>query len=207
MSEAWAAVKKNAATLFYLSIISAIVRIVTGALRGRRGERGGGLAGMILGFIERVWTVATYFIIPAIVIEDRELKDAVARATDMIQKHLLPIGVGEIAVGFVTGLLTLIGFIAAIVIGFLIFGAMGSAAGAIIAILIVAVIIVLVIALSMYVTTAYHTCLFLWARNVEVAGAGVPGTVKPPAPIANVLGVNMHLPSSAVNILSILKYE
>ncbi|MDO8727296.1 MAG: DUF6159 family protein [Candidatus Methanoperedens sp.] len=192
MSEAWAAAKKNAMTLFYLSIVSAVVKVVTGVLRGKAGrDRGatGGLAGMVIGFIERVWTVATYFIIPAIVIEDRDLKGAVARASDIIQKNLLPIGVGEIAVGFVTGLLTIIGFIIAIVLGISIFGAMGSAPGAILAILIAAVIIVLVIALSMYVTTAYHTCLFLWARNVEDAGAGAPGTVKPPAPIANVLGV------------------
>ena len=94
---------------------------------------------------------------------------------------------GEIAVGLVTGLLTLIGFIAAIVIGFVIFGAMSTVAGALIAIVVAAVIIVLVIALSMYVTTAYHTCLFLWATSVEDAGAA--GTVKPPAPIANTLGV------------------
>jgi hypothetical protein len=192
MSEAWAATKKNAVTLFYLSIISAIVKVVTGVLRGKRGREGsaaGGLAGMILGFIERVWTVATYFIIPAIVIEDRDLKGAVARATDIMQKHLLPIGVGEIAVGFVTGLLTIIGFIVAIVLGFSIFGVMSNATGAILAILIAAVMIVLVIALSMYVTTAYHTCLFLWARSIEDAGAGVSGMVKPPAPIANALGV------------------
>jgi hypothetical protein len=194
MSEAWAATKKNALTLFYLSIISAIVRLVTGVLSGKSGrERGtaSGLAGMVLGFIERVWTVATYFIIPAIVIEDRDLKGAVARASDIMQKHLLPIGVGEIAVGFVTGLLTIIGFIIAIVLGISIFGAMSSATGAILAILIAAVIIVLVIALSMYVTTAYHTCLFLWARSIEDAGTGAPGTVKPPVPIANVLGVRI----------------
>ena len=63
MSEAWAATKKNAVTLFYLSMISAIVKVVTGVLRGKGGkDRGasGGLAGMVLGFIERVWTVATY---------------------------------------------------------------------------------------------------------------------------------------------------
>ncbi|MDP3105202.1 MAG: hypothetical protein Q8M95_11420 [Candidatus Methanoperedens sp.] len=196
MSEAWAAAKKNAVTLFYLSIISAIVKVVTGVLRGKRGrERGaaGGLADMVLGFIERVWTVATYLIIPAIVIEDRDLKGAVGRATDIMQRHLLPIGVGEIAVGLVTGVLTLIGFIAAIVFGYLIFGAMSGAnavAGALIAIVVAAVIIVLVIALSMYVTTAYHTCLFLWARSVEDAGTGAPGTVKPPAPIASVMGVS-----------------
>lgn len=195
MSEAWAAAKKNAGTLFYLSIISAIIKVVTGVLRGKSGRErgvGGGLADMVIGFIERVWTVATYFIIPSIVIEDRDLNGAVARATDIMQKHLLPIGVGEIAVGFVTGLLTLIGFIAAIVLGFVIFGAMSGAnavAGALIAIVVAAVIIVLVIALSMYITTAYHTCLFLWARSVEDAGAA--GTVKPPAPIANTLGVGM----------------
>ena len=192
MSEAWEATKKNAVTLFYLSMISAVVKVVTGVLRGKAGrDRGaaGGLAGMVIGFIERVWTVATYFIIPAIVIEDRDLEGAVARASDIIQKNLLPIGVGEIAVGFVTGLLTIIGFIIAIVLGISIFGAMGSAPGAILAILIAAVIIVLVIALSMYVTMAYHTCLFLWARSIEDAGTGTPGTVKPPVPIANVLGV------------------
>ncbi len=108
-----------------------------------------------------------------------------------MKKNLLPIGVGEIAVSLVTGLLTFIGFIAAIVIGFVIFGAVSGAnavAGALIAIAVAAVIIVLVIALSMYVITAYHTCLFLWARSVEDAGA--PGTVKPPAPIANVMGVS-----------------
>lgn len=191
MSEAWAAAKKNALTLFYLSIVSAIVRVVTGILRGKR-DRGrgvsGGLADMVLGFIERVWTVATYFIIPAIVIENRDLKGAVGRATEIMQKHLLPIGVGEIAVGLVTGLLTFIGFIIAIILGFLIFGTLNSVIGALIAIAVAAIIIVLVIALSMYVMTAYHTCLFLWARNVEVAGTGAPGTVKPPAPIAGALG-------------------
>jgi hypothetical protein len=140
----------------------------------------------------KLFTLGRYrirFIIPAIVIEDRDLKGAVARASDIMQKHLLPIGVGEIAVGFVTGLLTIIGFIVAIVLGVSIFGAMNSAMGAILAILIAAVMIVLVIALSMYVTTAYHTCLFLWARSIEDAGMGAPGTVKPPVPIANVLGV------------------
>ena len=145
---------------------------------------------MILGFIERVWTVATYFIIPAIVIEDRDMKGAIARATDIIKKNLLPIGIGEMAVGLVTGILSFIGFIVAIGIGIALFGVMGgAAAGMLVTILVVAILFILIIALSMYITTAYHTCLFLWARNVEDAGTGASGTVKPPAPIANALGV------------------
>jgi hypothetical protein len=187
MSEAWTATKKNMFTIFYLAIISAIVNIILGVLRGkaRRGRgSGGGISDMILGFIEKAWTVGTYFMIPAIVIEDRDLGSAVERATQIIKKNLLPIGVGEIAVGLVTGILSFIGVIIAIFIGF----SLLNIAGPIIAILLAAILIVIIIALSMYVTTAYHTCLFLWARTVE--GTGVPGSsIKPPVPIANALGM------------------
>lgn len=190
MSEAWAATKKNALAIFYLSIVSAIVKLITSVLRRRgRGSRGGGLADMILGFIESVWTVASYFIIPAIVIEDRNLKGAVARAAEIMKKNLLPIGVGEIAVGLVTGILSFIGILVAIVIGVLLFNAIGAVTGTLVAILVAAVLVILVIALSMYITTAYHTCLFLWARDVEDAKVGAPGMVKPPAPIASAMGV------------------
>jgi hypothetical protein len=37
-----------------------------------------------------------------------------------------------------------------------------------------------------YTSTAYHTCLYLWARDVERAGTGVQ--VAAPAPLAAVLG-------------------
>ena len=188
MSEAWAATKKNTMTIFYLAIISAVVNIILGILRGRtRRDRSvaGGLSGMIIGFIEKAWTVATYFMIPAIVIEDRDLKGAVERASSIIKNNLLPIGVGEIAVGLVTGFLSVIGFVIAIVIGI----SLATVITPLIAILVAAILIVIVIALSMYVTTAYHTCLFLWARNVEGSKAGVSGTIKPPAPIAGALGI------------------
>ncbi|MDP2844539.1 MAG: hypothetical protein Q8N79_00500 [Candidatus Methanoperedens sp.] len=49
--------------------------------------------------------------------------------------------------------------------------------------------IILIVALSMCITKAYHTCLFLWARDVEDAKLGAPGTIRPPAPIASARGV------------------
>jgi Family of unknown function (DUF6159) len=189
MSEAWAATKKNILTIFYLAIISSIVNIITGVLRGRaRRDRsaGGGFSEMILGFIESAWTVATYFMIPAIVIEDRDLKGAVERATRIIKKNLLPIGVGEIAVGLVTGILSVIGFIIAIVIGV----SLLNATGPVLALLMAVILALIVIALSLYVTTAYHTCLFLWARSIE--STGIRGSaMSPPAPIANTLQLNV----------------
>ena len=188
MSEAWAATKKNILTIFYLAIISAVVNVILGILRGRtRRDRGvgGGLSGMIIGFIEKAWTVATYFMIPAIVIEDRDLKSAFERASSIIKNNLLPIGVGEIAVGIVTAFLSAFGIAIAILIGI----SLLSVTGPLLAILVAGILIVIIIALSMYVTTAYHTCLFLWARNIEDAKVGMPGTIKPPAPIAGALGI------------------
>jgi hypothetical protein len=42
---------------------------------------------------------------------------------------------------------------------------------------------------SSYTTTAYHTCLYIWARDVEKATAEgrVPAQVAAPAPLAAVL--------------------
>jgi uncharacterized membrane protein len=43
--------------------------------------------------------------------------------------------------------------------------------------------------ISTYTSTAYHTCLYLWARNVEVAQkTDQPIRVTAPAPLAAVLG-------------------
>ncbi|MCX9082151.1 MAG: hypothetical protein OIN83_08125 [Candidatus Methanoperedens sp.] len=186
MSEAWAATKKNVLTIFYLAIISSIVNIITGIIRGSaRRYSAGGFFAMILGFFERAWTVATYFMISAIVIEDRDLKGALERATQIIRKNLLPIGVGEIAVELVTVLLSVIGITIAIFIGV----SSLNVTGPVLALLMTAILILIVIALSLYVTTAYHTCLFLWARSIE--STGIRGSaMSPPAPIANVLGLN-----------------
>ncbi len=99
---------------------------------------------------------------------------------------------GEIAVGLLTGILSFIGFIVADLIGLALFNVLGGAAiGAVIAILVAAILILLIVAFSMYITTAYHTCLFLWATNVEAikTTSGMPTAVKPPAPIASALGV------------------
>jgi hypothetical protein len=49
--------------------------------------------------------------------------------------------------------------------------------------------ILVAVVISSYTTTAYHTCLYLWARDVERArqeGQEIMA-VKPPVPLAAVL--------------------
>ena len=60
------------------------------------------------------------------------------------------------------------------------------------AVVVVGTAIALITAFSSYVTTAYHTCLYIWARDVERATLrqeqGIPVNVPAPAPLAAVLG-------------------
>jgi len=128
-----------------------------------RGNRRNLLGGVLAGLLERVWTTATYFILPIMVIEDLSLFPAVKRATEIVKKNLLLVAVTEIGVSGGVGLVGFIRIVIAVGIGvgiFAAFSALGSTAaiiGAGAAVLLAGTLIALVSAFSSYVTTAYHT--------------------------------------------------
>ena len=130
-------------------------------------------------------------------IEDANLATGVKRATQITKGNLLLIGVSTVGVRWITGLigfvLGAIGLVLGLGIGFglitlfnlttiaLIFG-IGLGAMVFFIFAIVASII------SSYTMTAYNTCLFLWARDLEKAqerGSSIP--VTSPAPLAAAL--------------------
>ncbi|MBF8285939.1 MAG: hypothetical protein HW378_4854 [Anaerolineales bacterium] len=194
MDKAWEVVQRDWLDILSLAAASTVVKLVENALRGR-GNRRNLLGGVLAGLLERVWTTATYFILPIMVIEDLSLFPAVKRATEIVKKNLLLVAVTEIGVSGVVGLVGFILVVIAVGIGvgiFAAFSALGST-GAIIgagaAVLVAGTLIALVSAFSSYVTTAYHTCMFLWARDAEravEAGQSLQ-SVRVPAPVAAVL--------------------
>jgi hypothetical protein len=194
MDKAWEVVQRDWLDILSLAAASTVVKLVENALRGR-GNRRNLLGGVLAGLLERVWTTATYFILPIMVIEDLSLFPAVKRATEIVKKNLLLVAVTEIGVSGVVGLVGFVLVVIAVGIGvgiFAAFSALGST-GAIIgagaAVLVAGTLIALVSAFSSYVTTAYHTCMFLWARDAEravEAGQSLQ-SVRAPAPVAAVL--------------------
>ncbi|MEM6878891.1 MAG: DUF6159 family protein [Bacteroidota bacterium] len=75
-------------------------------------ERLGGFVSGILGF---AWSLATYFVVPALVAEDISPIEALKRSSRTMKNHW-----GEsIGVGFSLGIFVLIGIVAAITLGFL----------------------------------------------------------------------------------------
>ena len=203
MSTAWSIVRRDFMDLVTLAAVSTAVNVFKNAARRNRGR--GGLGGIVAGVVsaaagllEVLWTEASYLILPAMVIEDMNLKDSARRVAQIVKDNLLLVGISTVGVRAVTGLIGFVLGFAGLVIGFGIGYGIIAVVGSTTFGLILGVGLGLMVFLfstmvasviSTYTTTAYHTCLYLWARNVEVAQtAGQPMQVAAPAPLAAVLG-------------------
>jgi hypothetical protein len=195
MDKAWAIVKRDFWDILSLAAASTLVNIVKNMVKGK-GKNAG--RNILANLINTVWTEATYLVLPVMVIEDVNLKEGLRRVTHIVKNNLLLIGVSTVGVGAVTGLIGFLlgatGIGLGLGIGFglvsLSQGALfGWIAGVGLGVLVAGIFIVVATIISSYTATAYHTCLYLWARDVEKASAqGKLGTmIQAPSPLAAVL--------------------
>lgn len=132
------------------------------------------------------------------VIDDLNLKNGMQRILNITKQNLLLIGISTVGVRWVTGLIGFVfgfgGFLIALAIGggaVYLTGGIDVISGLAIAVALFIFFGLIMIAsvINSYTSTAYHTCLYLWAREVEKAQvAGQPIRVAAPAPLAAVLG-------------------
>jgi hypothetical protein len=196
MEKAWAIVRKEWLNIISLAAASMAVNVLKSQIRGK-GNSGG--RNFLAGLIDTVWTEAAFLILPVMVIEGVNLKDALKRAGSIVKNNLLLVGVSTVGVRAVNDL---IGFLlggAGIALGF---GAglgivslaggvnsiFGMVAGISLGVIIAGIFIMVATVVTSYTSTAYHTCLYLWARDVEKARAsGNTAQVLAPGPLAEVL--------------------
>lgn len=198
MDKAWAIVQRDFFDILTLAAASTAVNMLkSAAQRNRKNNVISGLMRSATSLLETLWTEAAYLILPAMVIDDLNLKNSLQRVWNITKQNLLLIGISTVGVRWVTGLISFvfsaIGFAIAFVIGGgLSFISGGSTAISIVGIVIGALIfftfVMVASIFSSYTNTAYHTCLYIWARDVETAkaqGNSVP--VSAPAPLAAAL--------------------
>ncbi|MGE5249540.1 MAG: hypothetical protein ACM3QS_04940 [Bacteroidota bacterium] len=199
MDKAWAVVQRDFLDILTLAAASTAVNLLkSAAQRNRRGGVAAGMARAATGLLQTLWTEAAFLVLPAMVIDDLNLKAGLERVLKIAKENLLLIGISTVGVGVVTGL---IGFVLGVTGALLglgvgyglvsLFG--GQTAGLVIGIslgvLIFLAFVMLASVISTYTRTAYHTCLYLWARDTEKARAeGSLLPVAAPAPLAMVLG-------------------
>jgi hypothetical protein len=198
MSTAWSIVRRDFFDLVTLAAVSTGVNVLKNA--ARRNRRGGIAAGLIsaaAGLLEVLWTEAAFLILPAMVIEDMNLTSAARRVAQIVRDNLLLVGISTVGVRTVTGLIGVVLGLAGALLGFgvgygiiavLGTSTLGLIMGIGLGVLIFLMFTMVANVISTYTSTAYHTCLYLWARNVEVAQkADQPIRVTAPAPLAAVL--------------------
>lgn len=204
MDHAWSVVRRDFFDILSLALVSTLVTWFRNATRNTRGRNNlfAGIATGILrafsGALEALWLETSYLVLPAMVIDDLNLKNGLQRIWNITKQNLLLIGVTFVGVRWVTGL---IGFLFGFV-GFVIAFAIGGGAVyltgdfGVVSIVAIALGVFIFFAMVMiasvitsYTNTAYHTCLYLWAREAEKAQvAGQDIHVAAPAPLAAVLG-------------------
>lgn len=201
MDKAWAIVQRDFFDLLTLAAASTVVNLLK-SLSQRNNRRGGnilaGIARSAVGLLEVLWTEAAFLILPAMVIDDLNLKEGVQRVWEITKNNLLLIGISTVGVRAVTGLIGFVlGMIGAVIgfgVGYGIIAVLGTQiVGLVLGIGLGAIIffafVLVASVISSYTGIAYHTCLYIWAREAEKAqAAGHPIQVAAPAPLAAVLG-------------------
>lgn len=194
MDKAWEMVKRDWLDILTLAAASTLVNMIKNMVRGS-GKNRNFIRESIANLIDTLWTEATYLVLPIMVLEDINLKDGLKRATYIVKNNLIPVAISTIGVRWVTGL---IGFFFAVIglgIGFGIAFPLISIAGSSTVMMVIAIVLAVLVAsvffmagnvINSYTSTAYHTCLYLWAHNTEQAGQGETAAI--PAPLAAVLG-------------------
>lgn len=195
MDKAWAIVKREWLNIISLAAASTAVNLLKSVVRGKARNAGRNL---LAGLIDTVWTEAAFLILPVMVIEDINLKDSIKRAGSIIKNNLLLVGISTVGVKAVNGLIGFLIGAGGIALGFgaglgiISLTGSNSVAGMItgigLGVVIAGILIMIATVVTSYTSTAYHTCLYLWARDVEKAQAsGSASQVLAPAPLAAVL--------------------
>jgi hypothetical protein len=171
---------KNFLAITFLALISTIIEMFAKAAR----REGSIVAKILMSIIQSIWTVVSFLLLPAIIIEDAGLGTAMKRVRQLHGNNLLLIGIGEVGVRLVTGIIGFFVFLAIFGVIYVAATVMSGVAALVFAIGVGGTMLAIYAAFNVYLRMAYYTCLYVWAVEVERAGASVPA----PGPLGVALG-------------------
>lgn len=175
---------RNIVAIVFLSLVSTIVDQLVRAIR----EESGILGRIVAGLVDAVWTTVTFLLLPAIIIEDAGFVQAMKRVRELHKNNLLLIGVGEVGVRAVTGLIGLVWFLLIAGVVYAAYSAVGGTGALVLSLVVGGGMFAAFVAFATFVRMAYYTCLYLWAVDVERKGEAAPA----PLPLAIALGHAHH---------------
>lgn len=186
--ESCAAVLSSFPAIIVLGIVTFLAKTVARALRKQNAQ--GGPMGMgfkfLASIVEVFWTLAGHLILPAIVIEGTSFWGGMKRADKIAQGNLLTIGVGEVGVDGICRFTSYLVYSAGLgIFGYMYYLKLGMThPGVIFSTLVWVAAVVVVTALSIYIRSAFYTCLYVWAIEAEAVRETERKHVPAPGPLA-----------------------
>ena len=199
MDEAWAIVRRDFKDILTLAAVSTVVGMLRNAANNnRKNNVMAGIVRSLMRTFEALWTEAALLTLPAMVIDDLNLKEGLEKIVKITKENFLLVAISFVGIRWVTGLIGFFAIMIGLVLAFAIGGGIialgsGTTTFLVIGLGIGAVIfftfVMLTSIFNSYTSTAYHTCLYIWARDVEKAHVEgrVEQQVPAPAPLAAVL--------------------
>jgi len=180
LSEGMRDARQNFIAIMWLSMVSTVIEMFASAARD-----GDSIVGKIIaGIIEAIWTVLAFLLLPAIIIEDASLGDAMKRVRSLHKGNMMLIGIGEVGVRLVTNLIGFVWWCLIFGVVYFSFTTFSTQTALILSFGVGGTMFALFAAFSVYLRMAYYTCLYLWAVDVEAKGQSAPA----PLPLAIALG-------------------
>lgn len=126
------AATKKLPSIFYWALYSAIVGTIISLVRSRRGA-----ARVAADAAQLAWSVATYFVIPVMLFEDRGPASAIERSTSIMKRTWRESLAGNLGMGLVFFALLIFGLLVSFPIGYALAGATGGVTAAITSVVVV----------------------------------------------------------------------
>jgi hypothetical protein len=171
---------KNIVAIMGLALVSTVIEMFARAARDNNSVFGK----IVAGIIEAIWTTLSFLLLPAIIIEDAGFSAAIKRVRELHKGNMLMIGIGEVGVRGVTGLIGFVWMALTFLLVYLFISMFAPMTALIVSITVGGTLLSLFAAFSTYVRMAYYTCLYLWAADVAAKGQDAPA----PLPLARALG-------------------
>ncbi len=150
--------------IFGYALISATVGIILRWLQ----ERGGLLAGIVAWLGNLAWTIATYLVVPVLVVENVGPVDAIKRSASLLKKTWGEQLVGNFSIGLVFGLITLA---AIVLVGVPLIALAVAVDSVVLIVLAIGIVVLLVMGISLLGSTLqgiYVAALYRYAVEGEI---------------------------------------
>lgn len=161
LGKAW----KHVGRLFLWSLVVATVNVILQALR----ERGGMLGRVAASIAGIAWNLATYFVVPTLLFEDKTIGASLKNSGSLFKKTWGESVVGEFGIGLVGGILAFLWVILGVVLTIALTSALGVA-GLVVGLVVAVVGVVLISVMFTVAAAVYKTALYRFASQGHAGG-------------------------------------